>query len=143
MLFFFFYGCFISRAPSLQCPHFPADCQILPWHQRARFSRSWTWLTAAWPLTHIWDVSRPHNLCLSLPFPPSHLFVLILDLMSQISYILTRCCIFRLCLGSEEMGGGSCLALECISNVSQVTTCDYISPPCAHLNLSVGNCNHG
>lgn len=72
---FFFFGCFISRALSLQCPHFPADCQILPWHQKARFSSSWTGLTTAWPLEHtfgmfliptsVFPLPPPFGICLS------------------------------------------------------------------------------
>lgn len=55
--------CFISRAPSLQCPRFPADCRISPRHQRTRFS-SWSRTKrACCTASHFWDVFHTH-ICL-------------------------------------------------------------------------------
>lgn len=64
--------CFISRAPSLQCPRFPADCRILPRHQRTRFS-SWSQTRHACCMaSHFWDVFQT---CICLFFIFScHLF---------------------------------------------------------------------
>lgn len=63
--------CFISRASSLQCPRFPADCRISPRHQRTGFS-SWSQTKHA----------CLHGLTLLGCFSNLHLFVLYILLSS-------------------------------------------------------------